>query len=55
VGRCFLIAYHGVIVILIIRDQVVIIEVLVFVFLDNQVLSSDELLLLRESLREGRA
>jgi len=53
VGRCFLIANHGVVVILVIRDQVVIIEVLVLVFLDNQVLPRDELLLLREGLREG--
>ena len=53
VGRCFLIANHGVIVILVIRDQVVVIEVLVLVFLDNKVLPRDELLLLRKGLREG--
>jgi hypothetical protein len=53
-GRCFLIAYHGVVVILVIRDQLVVIEVLLLVFLDNKVLPRDELLLLRESLREGR-
>ena len=55
VGRCFLIANHGVVVVLVIRDQVVVIEVLVLVFLDNEVLPRDELLLLREGLREGRA
>lgn len=49
-GHSFLIAYHGVIIILIIRDQMVIIEVLILVFLDNQVFPRDKLLLLREGL-----
>lgn len=40
-GHSFLIAYHGVIIILIIRDQMVIIKVLVLVFLDNQVFPRD--------------
>ena len=52
-GHSFLIAYNGVIIVLIIRDQMVIIEVLILVFLDNQVFPRDKLLLLREGLREG--
>ena len=51
-GGSFLIAKDGIIFI---RDSMVIIELLVLIFQNDQVLPRDQLLLLREGLREGRA